>query len=154
MRIWDVKTGINIPEFRRLSVGCAVEECKYVLDGLLHGFPLGIYRAGPFPPRRLWAESKVSPAGRARITDYLLSERELGRIYGPFSEPWGLLWADSVVYPMCEAPRSDGRFRTISNLSFNSPLTSVNGFIPSEERAPEYPSFLKVASSMVAVGLD
>lgn len=154
VRLWDVKTGINIPEFRRLSVGCNEGERTYVLDGLLHGFPLGINRAGPFPPRRLWAESKVSPAGRARITEYLLSERVLGRIYGPFSEPRGVFWADSVVYPMCEARRSDGRYRTISNLSFNSPLTSVNGFIPSEERATEYPSFFEVASSMVEIGLQ
>ena len=72
VRLWDVRTGINIPEFRRLSVGCNEGERVYVLDGLLHGFPLGINRAGPFPPRRLWAESKVSTAGRVRITDYFV----------------------------------------------------------------------------------
>ena len=55
---------------------------------------------------------------------------------------------------MCEALRSDGRYRTISNLSYSFPLNSVNGFIPDSESETEYPSFFEVASSMVAIGLD
>ena len=126
----------------------------YVLNGLEFGFPLGVYPAGPFPPPRLWAESHVSPAGRLRINDYLLSERSVGRIYGPLPVPRGVHWRNSVVYPMCEALRSDGRYRTISNLSYSSPLNSVNGFIPDSESETEYPSFFEVASSMVAIGLN
>ena len=57
LRLWDVKTGIDIPEFRRLSVGCIHSERDYVLNGLEFGFPLGVNPAGPFPPPRLWAES-------------------------------------------------------------------------------------------------
>ena len=63
-------------------------------------------------------------------------------------------WRTSVVYPMCEALRSDGRYRTIGNLSYSSPLNSVNGFIPDSESETEYPSFFEVASSMVAIRLD
>ena len=55
---------------------------------------------------------------------------------------------------MCEALRSDGRYRTISNLGYSSPLNSVNSFIPDSESETEYPSFFEVASSMVAIGLD
>ena len=154
LRLWDVKTGIDIPEFRRLSVGCISVERDYVLDGLEFGFPLGVNPAGPFPPPRLWAESRVSPAGRLRINDYLLSERSVGRIYGPLPVPRGDHWRSSVVYPMCEALRSDGRYRTISNLSYSSPLNSVNGFIPDSESETEYPSFLEVASAIVSIGLN
>ena len=154
VRLWDVKSGIDIPEFRRLSLGCAQIERDYVLNGLENGFSLGISPEGPFPPPRLWAQSHVSPAGRLRINDYLLSERSVGRIFGPLPVPRGKYWEKSVVYPMCEALRSDGRYRTISNLSYSSPLNSVNGFIPDSESETEYPSFLGVARSMVDIGLD
>ena len=90
LRLWDVKTGIDIPEFRRLSVGCIQSERDYVLNGLEFGFPLGVNSTGPFPPPRLWAESRVSPAGRLRINDYLLSERSVGRIFGPLPVPRGV----------------------------------------------------------------
>ena len=154
LRLWDVKIGIDIPEFRRLSVGCLESERGYVLNGLEVGFPLGVNPAGPFPPPRLWAESHVSPAGRLRINDYLLSERSVGRIYGPLPVPRGVYWRNSVVYPMCKTLRSDGRYRTLSNLSYSSPLNSVNGFIPDSESKTEYPSFFEVASSMVVIGLN
>ena len=55
---------------------------------------------------------------------------------------------------MCEALRSDGRYRTISNLSYSSPLNSVNGFIPDSESETEYPSFFEVASAIVSIGLN
>ena len=152
--IWGVKSGMNIDDFIMMSIGYDPIECDYVIQGLLHGFRLGLNPEGPFPPQRLWAESHNSPEASVRITNYLLSEREEGRIFGPFpNAPSGNNYADTVVYPMNEVPKADGGYRTVSNLSFKSPLDSVNGFIPKSERTTEYPSFTDVASSMVAIGL-
>ena len=151
---WGVKSGINIEEFLRLSLGCDPVERDYVAHGLLHGFPLGLPPSGPWPPQRLWAESHCSPETCARITEYLISEREAGRIFGPFLDPpTGKHWPNTVAYPMSEVPKSDGTYRPVSNLSFRSPLDSVNGFIPDSESTTEYPSFDEVAKSMVAIGL-
>ena len=152
--IWGVKSGMNIDDFIMMSIGYDPIECDYVIQGLLHGFRLGLNPEGPFPPQRLWAESHNSPEASVRITNYLLSEREEGRIFGPLpNAPSGNNYANTVVYPMNEVPKADGGYRTVSNLSFKSPLDSVNGFIPKSERTTEYPSFTDVASSMVAIGL-
>ena len=152
--IWGVKSGINVPEFIKLSFGCESVERDYVINGLLNGFRLGLGESGPFPPQRLWAESRCSPETCVRITDFLVSERTAGRIFGPFPDPpTGGHWDGAVVYPMCEVQRKDGKFRTISNLSHKSPLDSVNGFIPRAESATEYPSFEEIARSIVSIGL-
>ena len=90
---------------------------------------------------------------RAHVSRNTLSLREAGRIFGPFlNPPTGKHWPNTVAYPMSEVPKSDGTFRPVSNLSFRSPLDSVNGFIPNSESTTEYPPFHKVAKSLVAIG--
>ena len=59
-----------------------------------------------------------------------------------------------MVFPVSEAAKSSGGFRTIYNLSAGGKQRSINGFVPRSARLTDYPSFRKVAASLVAIGLS
>ena len=79
-----------------------------VLDGLLHGFRLGV----DFPPGgRSWVPSHLNDVARSRIGENFIRERELGRMLGPFSHPpSGGHWANAVAIPVSDAIKGDGKF--------------------------------------------
>ena len=80
VRLWDVKTGINIPEFRRLSVGCNEGERTYVLDGLLHGFSPRNQSCRPFSTTETLGRIQSVPGG-ARANYRILAVRTRARAH-------------------------------------------------------------------------
>ena len=138
-----VGTEINVKLFTSLLQGFDPVKGAFVLTGLKEGFRLGLGTFGPYPPTRLWIESFVPvPESRGRITTYLEEEVALRRIFGPFEAVPATVFCDGVnVAPMSEVLRSDGRYRTVTNLSAGGPESSINGFILDSAAAVVLPDF-------------
>ena len=148
----EVKGFINVALFEQLLTGFDAAKAQFILNGLKNGFSIGLNSEGPFPPAKLWVQSVVSRADRAKVNDYLDGEIAACRMFGPFSVPRGL-WKDSVTYPMSVMLKKDLTPRIISNFSHGGPKPSVNGFIPKSATKTSYPSLRAVAQAMIDVGL-
>ena len=148
----EVKGFINVALFEQLLTGFDAAKAQFILNGLKNGFSIGLNSEGPFPPAKLWVQSVVSRADRAKVNDYLDGEIAACRMFGPFSVPRGL-WKDSVTYPMSVMLKKDLTPRIISNFSHGGPKLSVNGFIPKSATKTSYPSLRAVAQAMIDVGL-
>ena len=144
------RVAMDVKMFDELTEGLDPGERSAVLDGLLEGFRLGVV---DLPPPRGWAPSFMTNESRARITAYFEAETAAGRMLGPFTtQPSGRYWGDSVTFPVSEVEKSDGKFRTIFNLSYDWE-NSANAGIPASAAYTTYPSFEGVAAEMTAMGL-
>ena len=142
---------MDIKLFDELTEGLDPGERSAVLDGLREGFRLGVV---DLPPPRGWAPSFMTNESRARITAYFEAETAAGRMLGPFTtQPSGRFWGDAVTFPVSEVEKSDGKFRTIFNLSYDWE-NSANAGIPASAAYTTYPSFERVAAEMTSMGLD
>ena len=73
---------------------------------------------------------------------------------GPFTtRPSGMHWAKAVTFPVSEVEKSDGKYRTIFNLSYDWE-NSANAGIPAATALTSYPSFERVAMEMTDLGLE
>ena len=153
--IWNVHSRIDVELFRLLLVGYDPEEAFFVINGLLYGFSMGVDLDGELPPECLWKDSLLTPEAHARIFENFELERRAGRIFGPFNvPPHGKHWKGAVVFPIHEVVKASGGYRTIYNLSAGGIRKSINGFVPKAARTTDYPTFRKVAASLLAIGLD
>ena len=88
----------------------------------------------------------MSDASRARITAYFETEVAGKRMLGPFTTcPSGVHWGKTVTFPVSEVEKSDGKYRTIFNISYDWE-NSTNAAIPAAAVFTSYPSFERVAS--------
>ena len=72
----------------------------------------------------------------------------------PFSHPpSGVHRCNAVAIPVSEAVKSDGKFRTIFNFSYDWE-NSANAGIPQAYGFTTYPTFEEVAAAILLVGLD
>ncbi len=134
-----------------LSVGFEPEARAAVLKSLKEGFRLEVEEA---PPPRSWAPSFLQDQSRMRITAYFEAEVAAGRMIGPFrSPPSGTHWGKAVAFPVSEVDKSDGKHRTIFNLSYDWE-NSTNAGIPKAAGFTTYPSFEGVAAEMTEMGLQ
>ena len=153
--LWDVHSRVDADLFRSLLVGYDPVKAIFVLDGLMFGFSMGVDLGGNLPPECLWKDSVLTPEAHARIFANFEVERRARRIFGPFTvPPHGLNWKGAVVFPVSEVAKSSGGYRTIYNLSAGGPHRSINGFVPRSARLTDYPSFRRVAASLIAIGLS
>ena len=145
------RSAINFPLFEELSRGFDSGQRSLVLDGLFYGFRLGV----DFPPvGRSWVLSHLSNVARSIIGENFVRERDLGRMLGPFSRPpSGQHWRNAVAIPVSEAVKSDGKFRTIFNFSYDWE-NSANAGIPQAYGFTTYPTFEEVTAAILLVGLD
>ena len=87
----------------------------------------------------------MSDASRARITAYFETEVAGKRMLGPFTTcPSGVHWGKTVTFPVSEVEKSDGKYRTIFNISYDWE-NSTNAAIPAAAVFTSYPSFERVA---------
>ena len=108
---------MRVDLIEELSKGFDPEARAEVLEGLRNGFRLGVVDE---PPPRGWAPSFMSDASRARITAYFETEVAGKRILGPFTTcPSGMHWGKAVTFPVSEVEKSDGKYRTIFNISYD-----------------------------------
>ena len=153
-RLWQhvgCRVAMDVDMFEKLSEGFDPAARAEVLDGLRNGFRFGVQEE---PPPRGWAPSFMSDESRARITAYFEAETAARRMLGPFSSrPSGKHWGDAVTFPVSEVDKSDGKFRTIFNLSYDWE-NSANAGIPACAAFTTYPTFEEVAAEMNDVGLD
>ena len=142
---------LRVDLFEELSEGFEPEARATLLENLYCGFPLGVQEA---PPPRSWPPSYMSDQSRTRITSYFEAEVTYKRMSGPFvTPPSGEYWGKAVTFPVSEVEKSDGKYRTIFNLSYDWEI-SANVGIQKSEAFTTYPSFERVAAEMTEVGLQ
>ena len=142
---------MRVDLIEELSEGFDPEARAEVLEGLRNGIRLGVVDE---PPPRGWAPSFMSDESRARITTYFETEVAGKRMLGPFTtRPSGEHWGKTVTFPVSEVEKSDGKYRTIFNISYDWE-NSTNAGIPAEAAFTSYPSFERVAMEMTDLGLD
>ena len=140
---------MRVDLFEKLSEGFEPEAAATFLENLRCRFPLGIQEA---PSPRSWAPSYMSDQSRTRITSYFEVEVTCKRMLGPFTTPpSGEYWEKVVTFPVSEVEKSDGKFRTIFNLSYDWE-NSANAGILKSEAFTTYTSFERVAAEMSEVG--
>ena len=133
------------------SEGFDPETRASVLENLRLGFPLSVEEP---PPPRSWAQSFLSDESRIRITSYFEAEVTDRRMLGPFTTPpSGEFWGKAVAFPVSEVDKSDGKYRTIFNLSYDLENSTTAG-IPKAAGFTTYPSFERVAMEMTDIGLQ
>lgn len=132
------------------------EEITFLFQGFQRGFDLGLTSN---PPPRYSARNLPSAFitngvnGAANIYDHIVVEAAKRRLLGPFRRsPAGFkYWRDTVVSPLGQVPKADGKLRRIFHLSYGY---GPNACIPQVNKTTVYPSFLEVAHAILKVGLD
>ena len=126
---------VNIPKIRSLAVGYPKKDlCKYILDGLEHGFQIGYSgRVTETRPRNLLSARVNS----AEVSEAINKELERGHTSGPFTQP---PFEKLHCSPIGAVVKKDGSCRLVMDLSQPRGL-SINEGILKEEFSVIYSKF-------------
>ena len=126
---------VNIPKIRSLAVGYPKKDlCKYILDGLEHGFQIGYSgRVTETRPRNLLS----ARVNRAEVSEAINKELERGHTSGPFIQP---PFEKLHCSPIGAVVKKDGSCRLVMDLSQPRGL-SINEGILKEEFSVLYSKF-------------
>ena len=143
---------MRVDLFEKLSEGFEPKAAATLSENLRCGFPLGVQEA---PSPRSWAPSYMYDRSRTSIMSYFEAEVTCKRMLGPFTtpppSPSGEYWEKTVTFPVSEVEKSDGKFRTIFNLSYDWEISANAGILKSEAFTT-YTSFERMAAEMTEVG--
>ena len=148
-RLGRVSTPINVKSFEaKLRHHPDVEFAKYIIDGLNHGFHIGVDESVELKPAKQNMQSATQ--NPAVIWDYLKTETEAGNILGPFPRD---------IAPRVHINRfgaipkkhQPGKWRLITDLSYPQG-SSINDTIDPDLCSLSYITVDQVAARAVALG--
>eukprot|EP00111_Clytia_hemisphaerica_P003593 TCONS_00010247-protein len=138
-------TSLNLPVWKHYLEDCPMQDRDWVLDGIQNGFSLDFDSTPLSSASKNLLSAHIQPG---IIDDYLEMELKQGTMLGPYKDP---------PYDQCQInrfgviPKSDGKFRMITDLSF--PLgESVNDGISKENSTVSYTGLTAAVKKILALG--
>lgn len=138
-------TSLKLPLWEHYLRDCSLEDKQWVLNGIVQGFSLDFDKTPLTSAAKNLASANIQPE---IIDNYLQVELESGTMFGPYMEQ---------PYKTCQInrfgviPKSDGKFRMITDLSF--PLgESVNDGISKANSTVSYIGLTKAIDKILSIG--
>ncbi|MEW8548002.1 MAG: hypothetical protein AB2693_31240, partial [Candidatus Thiodiazotropha sp.] len=140
-------TPINVRVLAQYLDGYDVQKKEFVLKVFSEGFSLGV--VGTVPPS-ISPNHSSAVAHSQFVDEKIKQELKLNRIKGPYTAP---PFERFKVSPLGVIPKKEpNAFRLIQDLSFGTPGTAVNHFIPPENSTVTLETFDDVANLVLACG--
>ena len=138
-------TSLNLQSWKHHLKNCALQDKQWVLDGIADGFPLSFDSINLTSAAKNLGSANIQPE---IIDNYLHMELENGTMFGPY---------EKQPFELCQInrfgviPKSDGKFRMITDLSFPSG-ESVNDGISKENSTVSYTGLTEAIAKILSLG--
>ena len=138
-------TSLKLPSWKHYLRDCLLEDKQWVLDGIAQGFSMNFDNTQLASADKNLASANIQPE---IIDNYLQVELKNGTMFGPYeNEPF----KTCQINRFGVIPKSDGKFRMITDLSF--PFgESVNDGISKANSTVSYIGLTKAIETILSIG--